>query len=103
MAYKTEIQNLKVSLPSKKHEMTHTANAGAIKLQVHSSGATQILFSYFQPPWVASFFTTSLERERKAEEKAEFLIAGYYCLYFTRCYLMLLMQFIQHRTDLICN
>jgi len=30
-----------VSLPTERHEMTHTANAGATKLQVHSSGASQ--------------------------------------------------------------
>lgn len=46
MAYKTEMQSLKVSLPTGKHEMAHTANAGAIKLQVHSSVASKLLFSY---------------------------------------------------------
>lgn len=42
MAYKTETQDLKVSLPTEKREMAQMADAGAIKLQVQSSGPSHI-------------------------------------------------------------
>lgn len=75
MAYKTEIQSLKVSLPSKKHEMTHTADAGAIKLEVHSSGANQD--SLFLPSASMSGFLLYHLPGKREESRGESRIS--YC------------------------